>query len=34
MAIYEDWLKKAKRDLDTANALFEKTYYDTAIYHT
>lgn len=34
MAIYEEWLLKAKRDLDTANALLEKAYYDTAIYHT
>ena len=34
MAIYEEWLQKAKRDLDTANALLEKAYYDTAIYHT
>jgi HEPN domain-containing protein len=34
MAIYEEWLLKAKRDLDTADALLEKAYYDTAIYHT
>lgn len=34
MEIYEEWLQKAKRDLDTANALLEKAYYDTAIYHT
>lgn len=34
MAIYEEWLQKAKRDLDTANALLEKAFYDTAIYHT
>jgi HEPN domain-containing protein len=34
MAIYEEWLLKAKRDLDTAKALLEKAYYDTAIYHT
>ncbi len=34
MAIHEEWLRKAKRDLDTANALLEKAYYDTAIYHT
>jgi HEPN domain-containing protein len=34
MAIYEEWLLKAKRDLDTAEALLEKAYYDTAIYHT
>ena len=34
MAIHEEWLQKAKRDLDTANALLEKAYYDTAIYHT
>jgi HEPN domain-containing protein len=34
MAIYEEWLQKAKRDLDTAKALLEKAYYDTAIYHT
>ena len=24
MAIYEEWLLKAQRDLDTANALLEK----------
>jgi HEPN domain-containing protein len=34
MAIYNEWLLKSKRDLDTANALLEKAYYDTAIYHT
>ena len=34
MAIYDEWLLKAQRDLDTANALLEKAYYDTAIYHT
>lgn len=34
MAIYEEWLLKAKRDLDTAKALLEKSYLDTAIYHT
>ena len=34
MAIYEEWLLKSKRDLDTAKALLEKAYYDTAIYHT
>ena len=34
MAIYDEWLLKAKRDLDTANALLEKAFYDTAIYHT
>jgi HEPN domain-containing protein len=34
MAIHEEWLQKAKRDLDTANALLDKAYYDTAIYHT
>ena len=34
MAIHEEWLLKAKRDLDTANALIEKAYFDTAIYHT
>ncbi len=34
MAIYEEWLLKAKRDLDTAKALLEKSYFDTAIYHT
>jgi HEPN domain-containing protein len=34
MAIYEEWLLKAKRDLDTARALLEKSYFDTAIYHT
>lgn len=34
MAIYEEWLLKAKRDLDTAQALLEKAYHDTAIYHT
>jgi HEPN domain-containing protein len=34
MAIYEEWLLKAQRDLDTANALLEKAYHDTAIYHT
>lgn len=28
MAIYDDWLLKAQRDLDTAKALFEKAYYD------
>lgn len=34
MAIYEEWLLKAKRDLDTAKALLEKAFHDTAIYHT
>jgi HEPN domain-containing protein len=34
MAIYEEWLLKAKRDLDTSKALLEKSYHDTAIYHT
>jgi HEPN domain-containing protein len=34
MAIYEEWLLKAQRDLDTAKALLEKSYFDTAIYHT
>ena len=34
MVIYEEWLIKAKRDLDTAKALLEKSYHDTAIYHT
>ncbi len=34
MEIYKDWLLKAQRDLDSANALLEKDYYDTAIYHT
>jgi HEPN domain-containing protein len=34
MAIYEEWLLKAKRDLDTSKALLEKAYNDTAIYHT
>jgi HEPN domain-containing protein len=34
MAIYEEWLLKAKRDLDTAKALLEKSFHDTAIYHT
>lgn len=34
MEIYKDWLLKAQRDLDSANALLEKAYYDTAIYHT
>jgi HEPN domain-containing protein len=34
MAIYKEWLLKAQRDLDTANALLEKAFYDTAIYHT
>jgi HEPN domain-containing protein len=34
MAIYEEWLLKAQRDLDTAKALLEKVYLDTAIYHT
>ena len=34
MAIYEEWLLKAQRDLDTAKALLEKAYNDTAIYHT
>ncbi len=34
MAIYEEWLLKARRDLDTAKALLEKAYHDTAIYHT
>jgi hypothetical protein len=31
MAIYEEWLLKAKRDLDTAKALLEKSYFDTAM---
>ena len=30
MAIYEEWLLKAERDLDTAKALLEKAYHDTA----
>jgi HEPN domain-containing protein len=34
MVVFEEWLLKSKRDLDTANALFEKAYYDTSIYHT
>ena len=34
MAIYEEWLLKAQRDLDTAKAILEKAYHDTAIYHT
>jgi HEPN domain-containing protein len=34
MSIYNEWLLKSKRDLDTPNALLEKAYYDTAIYHT
>ena len=34
MVIFEEWLLKAKRDLDTAKALLEKAYHDTAIYHT
>ena len=34
MAIYEEWLLKTQRDLDTAKALLEKVYNDTAIYHT
>ena len=34
MAIYEEWLLKARRDLDTAKALLEKEFHDTAIYHT
>ena len=34
MAIYEEWLLKVQRDLDTAKALLEKAYNDTAIYHT
>jgi HEPN domain-containing protein len=34
MAIHEEWLLKARRDLDTAKALLEKNYNDTAIYHT
>jgi HEPN domain-containing protein len=34
MAIYEEWLLKAQRDLDIAKALLEKAYHDTAIYHT
>jgi HEPN domain-containing protein len=34
MAIYEEWVNKSKRDLDSAKALFEKGFYDTAIYHT
>ena len=34
MAVYEEWLLKAERDLDTAKALLEKAYHDTAIYHT
>lgn len=34
MAIYEEWLLKAVRDLDTAKVLLERYYNDTAIYHT
>ena len=34
MAVYEDWLLKAKRDLDTAKVLLENAFHDTAIYHT
>ncbi len=34
MAVYEDWLLKAERDLDTAKLLLENTFHDTAIYHT
>jgi HEPN domain-containing protein len=34
MVIHEEWLLKAQRDLDMANALLEKAYFDTAIYHT
>jgi HEPN domain-containing protein len=34
MAIYEEWLLKAQRDLDTAKVLLENNYNDTAIYHT
>ena len=34
MAVYEGWLLKAKRDLDTAKVLLENAFYDTAIYHT
>ena len=34
MGIHEDWLLKAKRDLDTAKVLLENAFHDTAIYHT
>ena len=34
MAIYEDWLLKSKRDLDTSKVLLQNTFYDTSIYHT
>lgn len=34
MAVYEEWLLKAQRDLDTAKALLGIAYNDTAIYHT
>ena len=34
MAVYEDWLLKAQRDLDTAKVLLENAFHDTAIYHT
>ena len=34
MAVYEEWLLKAKRDLDTAKVLLENAFHDTAIYHT
>ena len=34
MAIHEDWLLKAERDLDTAKVLQENAFHDTAIYHT
>lgn len=34
MTIYQEWLFKAKRDLDAAKVLLEKNYCDIAIYHT
>ena len=34
MEIFNQWLLKAKRDLDSAEHLLGAQYYDTAIYHT
>ncbi len=34
MAIYQEWLLKAKRDLDAAKVLLDSNYCDIAIYHT
>ncbi len=31
MAIHEDWLLKAERDLDTAKVLQENAFHDTAL---